>query len=1221
MNNKYKQPPNVEKSNTMEELVSKFYENNPFAFNYSNQQELEITFGTKGLKYPTRTDFDNVIGTLKSHQFTQDLTQSNYYLRVNPSQPNNKGYFQKSQVRAEIVGLENIQTMCETNDVAEMEKKGLVQFVEKYPYYRSDITKSFVDYDDFNFRVSYKVEEPANKVKSAEIVRDWSSSRKYCRYLNRFTFVSTAYPVKIDISIVKTSHKTNKSAYVKESGVFDGKETYEFEIEILNDKIGPYTLFNTPRKICQALNKVITIVLSGIQGSKYPVSFKELKDVALSYKQMIMFEDKYNNPLSSVLTKKNHFIGPNSITLQLSNVAPLHNDSENLYNTINIRKDFVVTEKADGVRSLLYIHKDGRIYIINNTMNIIFTGALISDPHFTNTLLDGELISHDKHGKFVNTFAAFDLYYMNTVDVRHYHFIHYQNDDSNGNVETRYNLLSETIHHLQSNAKMFTDGVSISPIQFIAKRFYPSLVEDKRDIMKKGCKVIFEMQEQGLYPYNTDGLIFTHMYFGVGSDQENTASEKKNVTWEYSFKWKPPEFNTIDFLVTESKRDSDVYNDNINQCKTIELRCGFNQKYDGFVNPWQGLIDDELAIQSNDESSSDYMPCRFYPIEPPDMNAGLTKIPLKMDNNGHYQMMTEENEVFTEKMIVEFRYNIANKEGYRWVPFRVRYDKTGDYQRGLNEYGNSYKTACNNWKSINYRINSTMLTDEEMVPEISVSEDVYYNGVGNKNETKTMKTFHNLIKNKLIQCVSNPNSTLIDVACGKGGDLHKWIFSQLAIVVGIDKSRDNIENRLDGACCRYLKEKLNKNVQHIPKAVFLCGDSGMNIRNGSSFSSEKEKEIMNNILGLSDISVGKGVDKLKGVGVNGFNICSCQFALHYFFKNVETLKAFIINVSECTKLNGYFIGTAYDGQKVFKKLANIQKGEHVYIYNNDKKIWSIKKEYEQNVFDDDNSSLGYEINVFQESINQHISEYLIHFGYLVKIMSLFGFEKIDKRELNRIGLPNSIDSFDKLVNIIKTDEPLKKFEREISFLNNYFIFQKVRNVDPYSVYLEETNEMNGMEEPIVGNISKKPNIVKLNRQITVKSVSNETKSEIMKVDTVEKEFVKPIAKPKPKLKLDTIVEVDEKESKEIVKKPRAKPKPKLKLVIVEKPKEPELKPELPLAAPPKTKAVARPRAKKIVIGEEIPNDAKDLQAEEKLPRCPKGQRRNKKTKECEDNKK
>ena len=42
-------------------------------------------------------------------------------------------------------------------------------------------------------------------------------------------------------------------------------------------------------------------------------------------------------------------------------------------NVPNIRKDFVVTDKADGERRLMFIDPKGRIYLIDTNMSIIFT--------------------------------------------------------------------------------------------------------------------------------------------------------------------------------------------------------------------------------------------------------------------------------------------------------------------------------------------------------------------------------------------------------------------------------------------------------------------------------------------------------------------------------------------------------------------------------------------------------------------------------------------------------------------------------------------------------------------------------------------------------------------------------------------------------------------------------------------------------------------------------
>ena len=47
----------------------------------------------------------------------------------------------------------------------------------------------------------------------------------------------------------------------------------------------------------------------------------------------------------------------------------------------------------------------------------------------------------------------------------------------------------------------------------------------------------------------------------------------------------------------------------------------------------------------------------------------------------------------------------------------------------------------------------------------------------------------------------------MDTSVGKAGDLQKWIDAKLSLVFGVDLSKDNIENRINGACSRYLKAK------------------------------------------------------------------------------------------------------------------------------------------------------------------------------------------------------------------------------------------------------------------------------------------------------------------------------------------------------------------------------------------------------------------------------
>jgi hypothetical protein len=190
-------------------------------------------------------------------------------------------------------------------------------------------------------------------------------------------------------------------------------------------------------------------------------------------------------------------------------------------------------------------------------------------------------------------------------------------------------------------------------------------------------------------------------------------------------------------------------------------------------------------------------------------------------------------------------------------------------------------------------------------------------------------------------------------------------------------------------------------------------------------------------------------------------VASCQFALHYFFKNQQTFCQFLRNVSECTKLGGHFIGTCYDGETVFKLLKSSKKDDGVTIMKGDRKIYEVIKKYDETGFPDDDMSLGYPIHVFQESINQYIQEYLVNFPYFIRIMEDFGFVLATKDEAKHMGLPDGTAMFSELFtnmeDEIKRDSNkqanyrtavfMSPEEKRISFMNRYFVFKKVRSVD------------------------------------------------------------------------------------------------------------------------------------------------------------------------------
>jgi hypothetical protein len=353
-------------------------------------------------------------------------------------------------------------------------------------------------------------------------------------------------------------------------------------------------------------------------------------------------------------------------------------------------------------RKLLFIHEDGRIFLIDSNFNVEFTGMKTAEKTIFNSILDGEHVKYDKKGEPLNLYAAFDVYYVNKKSFRDKMFY----PDIEGELENNYRLpvLQQLVGLLKPSSivgenkivnwketkdakgeKVWLDIKSGKSVRTKPKKEYScqliiqckqfEVVSETKNIFEC-CSNIMKKIQDNLFKYHTDGLIFTPTNVAVGSSGPGLpGGPLTNATWELSFKWKPVEQNTVDFLVTVKKDKTGkdeiihVFHDGVNtqgsqsieQYKTLELMCGYNEKDDGFLNPYQDILNDNIPqpltkMQSN-SNRRDYRPELFRPTDPYDVNAYITKIKLHNDAS-NLLMMSEEGDYFEDFTIVEFRYDI-----------------------------------------------------------------------------------------------------------------------------------------------------------------------------------------------------------------------------------------------------------------------------------------------------------------------------------------------------------------------------------------------------------------------------------------------------------------------------------------------------------------------------------------------------------------------------------
>lgn len=1190
-----------QKKSSLENMLKIYLESYPLL---KSNSEVELRFGNKKNHHRiNKIEYDNVVKKLHNAGFQTDLPEGIQSLRIFHEYMNSKtGEYMMSNIRTEIVGTDLIQLYCETNSLQKIlddpsTTSDKLIFTQKTKAMDNGKFIEPIDFDDYNVRVSYQMENSftsrSGLIKT--VIDNWTNSKKTFRFLNRVRFHHSVLPIFVDISIVKNSNTTRgiplKGYTIQDADVFSNKETYEIEVELDNSKIGVGTKYDKTEKLVELINKSMRIILSGIQGTNYPISYSEIDRVQQSYMKLLYGENNYN--YTKVFPK--NFIGPSSYTLQIENIKEINeNDS-----VPNIRKNYTVTDKADGNRSLLYIDETGKIYLLDTNMNVLFTGSKTENKILFNSLLDGEHIKYNKKGEFVNLYASFDIYFVNKRSVREYPFVKIEEEgeetimnekENKSKMKKNYRLeiLNQFIEKLELSSVVKSSSDEKQPIvnpcnfQIKCKTFY---IGNKNNSIFQSCSKILSDIKDGIYLYNTDGLIFTPAEYAVGSSVlDGKAGPLRKITWDLSFKWKPAEYNTIDFLVSVKKNKNtgkdEIYNiyedgtnlqgfQNIKQYKTLILRCGFDEKIHGYLNPCQTIIDDNFEISENKDNDDTYKPVPFQPTNPYNPKACFANIMLKNNDQNDLIMYTKEGEYFGENMIVEFSYDINGPEGWKWEPLRVRYDKTAELNNGFKNYGNSYHVANNNWFSLHRPITDEMISTGENIPNYlenmenddMVNDGVYYNRKSqDRNKTKSLRDFHNLyVKRKLINAVSNRGDNLIDYAVGQGGDLPKWISANLSFVFGIDISRDNLHNKFDGACARYLNQLKEK--KRIPKALFVNGDSGNLIRTGEAFKTEKDRQISDAVFGKGPKDpaiLGKGVYNQYGVAVDGFNISSCQFALHYFFENLIKLNKFVRNLSECTKLNGYFIGTCYDGETVFKLLKKKNEGETIIKFDGERKMFQLTKLYSQTGFPDDETSVGYTISVYQDTINKTFREYLVNFNYFQRLMQNYGFKLISKDEANNMRLPNGTGLFSELFEQMKT-ETEKQFdfgtsfkmteeEKEISFMNRYFVFKKFTNVDAEKIskIIIQKEKLSEIQYEEIRNVENIEDIEKRVEKEEKKIIIKKNKGKKIKITVPIIEI--PIIEPEP---IEKTIYKDDEPKKQPIEPPTQK---EIKIKIIKKKK-------------------------------------------------------------------
>jgi mRNA (guanine-N7-)-methyltransferase len=363
-----------------------------------------------------------------------------------------------------------------------------------------------------------------------------------------------------------------------------------------------------------------------------------------------------------------------------------------------IKKNYCVTEKIDGERKLLFLNED-KGYIIGSDLKLKLFCQLPFNVDFT--LLDGEY--------YENSLYIFDILISEQKNVCNFNFIE-----------------REEIY------KGLIDKIGLNNLKY--KNFR------RGDDIFKICSELLSTK----FTYPLDGLIFTPLDDGYYND---------------SYKWKPKECQTIDFLVKEKNG-------------YYLLFVGIDREY----SKEKGIDIDYQVIKDNFPDvviSENYLPVLFKP-DGKDLS-------VYTPTSGDFSL--------SDCTIVEFKYSD------RWIPVRNRMDKTKVFEETLKLFGNDYKVAWNNWNIINNPVSLETITGEQKYFKTDSSESLI----------TEIRKYNNSIKTDLYKSVSG--SSIIEIAGGRGGDLWKIAQNRFKNATLLDSDINALFIDSDCAKVRYQKVK------------------------------------------------------------------------------------------------------------------------------------------------------------------------------------------------------------------------------------------------------------------------------------------------------------------------------------------------------------------------------------------------------------------------------
>ncbi|KAI0060810.1 guanine-N(7)-methyltransferase [Artomyces pyxidatus] len=237
-----------------------------------------------------------------------------------------------------------------------------------------------------------------------------------------------------------------------------------------------------------------------------------------------------------------------------------------------------------------------------------------------------------------------------------------------------------------------------------------------------------------------------------------------------------------------------------------------------------------------------------------------------------------------------------------------------------------------------------------------------------------LRSFNNWIKSVLITRFAHPalqaapgprgggaRGKVLDMGCGKGGDLNKWSKARIKEYVGV---ADIAAVSVDQARARW--ESLNRGTRF--SATFAALDC------------------------YSD-TLTRGIPPARLA--EPFDVVSLQFCMHYAFESLAKARCMLENASRWLRRGGVFVGTIPNAEQLLARLDSLPPDAQELEWGNS--VYKIR-------FDERESRpiYGHRYSFFLRDAVEDVPEYVVRWENFVQLAAEYNLHPVYKKEFHDV---------------------------------------------------------------------------------------------------------------------------------------------------------------------------------------------------------------------------